>query len=386
MFFAMSAAAPLIDPPVMAPRLHALPDANREAAAEIAVGEQLLERGLYVEAAHALSGINTGGDVELAFRAFLGASWGRLYAGELDEALELAERARVLSERPEFTDVHRADALFHLGCVQLKLSNVALAISLYTVALELCDRSGAACDRLRADALQWRSRGYQLRRDWDAARSDVERALELSLATGDEHVNAHALFQASLIAERTNQTMLAVYYAEQAKDIYERLDDRRNIGRLLNNLGGLLFLLGRHDEAVSNLERAVALALEMSSTADAAQAISSLAQVHRRTGDLAEAEEQARYALELLDGRLDFIDERGNAQLVLGRTLTQRGAHDEAELVLEAADESFERLSSMSHRAAVTVAQGDLARLRGDGERASDLYRAAAESLQDFHF
>jgi tetratricopeptide (TPR) repeat protein len=382
----MSAAAPLIDPPVTAPRLRALPDVHQEVAAEIAFGEQLLERGLYVEAAHALSGINTGGDVELAFRAFLGASWGRLYAGELDEALDLAERARALSERPEFTDVHRADALFHLGCVQLKLSNVAIAISLHTVALELCDRSGSMCDRLRADVLQWRSRGYQLRRDWDAARADVERALELSLASGDEHVNAHALFQASLIAERTNQTMLAVYYAEQAKEIYERLDDRRNIGRLLNNLGGLLFLLGRHDEAVTNLQRAVALALEMGATADAAQAISSLAQVHLRSGDLEAAEEQARYALELLDGRLDFVDELGNAQLVLGRTLTQLGAYDEADDALDASDASFERLSSVSHRAAVTVAKGDLERLRGNCEHASDLYRAAAESLQDFHF
>jgi tetratricopeptide (TPR) repeat protein len=234
--------------------------------------------------------------------------------------------------------------------------------------------------------LQWRSRGYQLRRAWDAARADVEHALELSNASDDERTTAHVLFQASLIAERTKQTLLACYYAEEAKEIYERIGDRANYGRLLNNLGGLKFLLERPDEAVSLLQQAVAVALEVGGTADAAQAISSLAQVHLRTGALEFAEEQARYALELLDGRLDFTEEIGNAQLVLGRTLAERGALDDAARSLDDAQATFERLGSASHCSAVGVAKGDLARLQGNCELASDFYRDSAELLQDFHF
>jgi tetratricopeptide (TPR) repeat protein len=300
--------------------------------------------------------------------------------------LALAERARALSERPELTDVHRADAMFRHGCVRLKMSNVSVAVESFTLALELCDRSGANCDRLRADVLQWRSRGYQLRRAWDAARADVERALELSAAAGDERTTAHVLFQASLIAERTKQTTVACYYAEQAIEIYERVGDRANFGRLLNNLGGLKFLLGRPDEAVELLKRAVAVALEVGGTADAAQAISSLAQVHLRTGELEFAEEQARYALEVLDGRADFTEEIGNAQLVLGRTLGERGAFEDAARVLDEAEATYDLLWSASHRAAVGIAKGDLARLRGDSDLAADLFRASAELLQDFHF
>ena len=372
----------------MAPILRAVPDLDAELAAEISAAECHLEAARYAEAAAVLSDVHSlaSPNPHLAFRALVAESSARLYLGELDSSLELAERGRALSERPEFGDVHRADAMFRLGCVRLKMSNVSVAISSFTLALELCDRSGAMCDRLRSDVLQWRSRGYQLRRDWDAARADVERALELSITSDDEHTKAHVLFQASLIAERTNQTMLACYYAEEAKDIYERLGDRPNYGRLLNNLGGLSFLLGRHDEAVAQLQQAVAVALEVDGTADAAQAISSLAQVHLRTGDLESAEEQARYALELLDGRVDFTDEIGNAQLVLGKTLAQRGAFDEATHSLDAAEATFERLWSASHRAAVWVAKGDLARLQGNCELASDLYRASAELLQDFHF
>jgi tetratricopeptide (TPR) repeat protein len=368
--------------------LAAVPDTHAELEAEITLAEAQVERSRYAEAAAALSGLHglVAPDPELAFRALVAESSARLYLGELDAALELAKRAHALAERPELSDTHRADAMFRLGCVRLKMANVSDAISWFTLALEACDRSATPWDRLRADVLQWRSRGYQLRRAWDAARADVERALEISQSSDDERTTAHVLFQASLIAERTKQTLLACYYAEQAKEIYARLGDRANYGRLLNNLGGLKFLLDSPDEAVALLQQAVAVALELGGTADAAQAISSLAQVHLRTGALEFAEEQARYALELLDGRVDFTEEIGNAQLVLGKTLAERGAFGEAARSFDAAEATFERLSSLSHRAAVGVAKGDLARMQGNCEQASDFYRASAELLQDFHF
>jgi tetratricopeptide (TPR) repeat protein len=309
-----------------------------------------------------------------------------MYLGELDEALALLDRARAVAERREFADVDRAEVLYRLGCARLKRSDVALAVSLFTVALELCDKSSEGCDGLRSHVLEWRSRAYQMRRDWDAARTDVEHALELAQARDDEHTTAHLLFQASLIAERTDQTLLACCYAEQGKEIYERLDDRPNVGRLSNNLGGLRFLLGQTEEAVAHLTSAISIALELDNCADAAQAISSLAQVHLRTGEPELAEKHARHALELLAGRDDFIDEIGNAQLVLGRALADRGSFDEAEGWLCAAESSFERRASTSKRAAAWVAKGDLARRRGDCERAADLYRASTELLQDFHF
>jgi tetratricopeptide (TPR) repeat protein len=366
-----------------------VPGASCEIADAVSEAEGHLEGARYAAAAGAVSGLHglAAADPELAFRALVAESTARLYLGELDSSLTLVERARVVAEQPELTDIHRADAMFRLGCVRLKMANVSVAVSWFTLALELCDRSGTAkCDRLRADVLQWRSRGYQLRRAWDAARADVERALELATASGDERTTAHVLFQASLIAERTNQTMLARYYAEEAKGIYERIGDRANFGRLLNNLGGLSFLLGRPEEAVTLLRQAVAVALEVDGTADAAQAISSLAQVHLRSGELEFAEEQARYALELLAGRVDFTEEIGNAQLMLGKTLAERGAYGDAARTLEEADATFALLWSASHRAAVGVAKGDLARLQGDCNRAADLYRASAELLQDFHF
>jgi tetratricopeptide (TPR) repeat protein len=155
---------------------------------------------------------------------------------------------------------------------------------------------------------------------------------------------------------------------------------------MLNNLGGLNFLLGQPDKAEAFLKDAFGVALEVGNDTDAAYAVSSLAQVHLRTGDPTRAEQQARHALELLKDRNDQLNEIGNAQLVLGRALLDQDRLDEAEDALGQAEASLAQLSSASHRAAAWIAQGDLASKRGQDQGAARLYRMAAEALQDFNF
>jgi len=319
-------------------------------------------------------------------RVNLAESWARMHLGELREAEALAERARAVSEVPACTEIDRAQALYHLGCCRYKLSQVASAVTALSLALELCDHSSLPCDRLRVHVLEWRSRCYQRQRDFDAARVDVERALELAEGIQDEQSVAHVYFQASLVAERTKQWHVARFYAEQAKEIYDRQGDGRNAARLLNNLGGLHLLLGDPEAAIEHLKSAVRVAFDAGSDLDAAQAVSSLAQVHLRAGRVALAEQQARHALELLKDRLDYMDEIGNVQLVLGRALLEQGRSAEASVLFDAAEASFDELDSVSHRAAAWMAQGELAFRSGDKDAAVDLYRRAAEALQDFHF
>jgi tetratricopeptide (TPR) repeat protein len=323
---------------------------------------------------------------ELELRALLAESWAWMYRGQVRKAVRILDRARILAESPLFSDVERAEVLYRLGCCREKLSSIATAISLFSQALDLCDRSGLPCDRLRSHILEWRSRCHQRQRDWEAAREDVERALELAEGLNDRRTVAHVYFQASLVAERQGRWVLARSYAERAKSLYEEVADQINAGKLLNNLGGLNFLLGKPEEAKAYLKDAFRVALEVGSDLDAGYAVSSLAQVHLRSGDLDLAEEQARHALDLLGDRDEVLAEVGNARLVLGRSLLEQGRLDEAERTFALADESFSQLSSASHRAAIWVAQGDLAARRGDDRAAAHLYRDAAEALQDFRF
>ena len=277
--------------------------------------------------------------------------------------------------------------LFRLGVRRYKLSSIAdRDRAARRRRSTLAERSGCRATCCCSEILHCRSRCYRRQRDYEAAREDVERALELAEgAQRPAHVG-DLYFQASLLAEREGHWVLARKYAERAKAQYEEIADRANVGRLLNNLGGLNFLLGKPEDAIRYLKDAFATALEVGSDTDAAYAVNSLAQVHLRTGDAEHAEEQARHALRLLDGRIDLLDEIGNAQLVLGRSMLEQDRLDEAEASFGAAQKSFDQLSSASHRAAAWVAQGDLATRRGDDRAAAHLYRMAAEALQDVRF
>jgi tetratricopeptide (TPR) repeat protein len=356
----------------------------------IARAEAALESNAYQDAVDEIAQLGTALETvavpALHLRALLADSWGRMNVGEVREAIARLETARELVEAPSFSDVDRAEVLYRLGVCRYKLSSISTAVALLSEALELAERSGLPADRLRSSILGWRSRCYRRQRDWEAAREDVERALELAEGLNDRRTVAHHYFQASLIAERTGHWVLARSYAERAKAQYEELADQANVGRLLNNLGGLNFQLGKPQEAIRHLKDAYRVLLEVGTEAETGYVVSSLAQVHLRTGESKLAEEQARHALELLGERVDVLDEIGNAQLVLGRALLEQERLDEADEMFKAAEGSFEQLSSVSHRAAAWVAQGDLAVRRGDDRHAAHLYPRAAEALQDFRF
>ena len=358
--------------------------------AQLARAEALSEARRHLEAADLFASVRRDvgatGSAELEVRALAGEAWARAEDGDTREAVELLLVARELAEGPQFSDVDRADLLFRLGVCRYKLSSIATAIALFDEALALASGSDLPCDLLRADILGWRSRCRRRQRDFEAAREDVESALELARVADNPRVVANTYFQASLVAERMGHWVASRNYAQQAKALYEELNDDRNVGRLMLNLGGLQMLLGRPEQAIDHLKDSFAMAVEVESQPDAAQALGSLAGVYLRLEQYDDAEENARKALALLEGREDFLDEIGQSQLVLGRALMERGRLDEAEQCFLAADAVFEQMASVGHRAGAWVARGDLAGRRGDDGEAARLYRIAAEALQDIRF
>ena len=337
----------------------------------------------YTEVRAAVSATNS---IELDVRTRSGEAWARLQEGDVRTAIELLNSARALAEGSVFSDVDRAEIVFRLGVARYKLASTSTAVALLDEALSLAQGSDLPCDGLRSDIYHWRSRCHRRQRDFEAAREDVEHALELAQGVDDRRKMADAYFQASLVAERTGHWVLSRNYAERAKSLFQELDDERTVGRLLNNLGGLSLLLGKPHEAIEQLKASFAVAVEADSQADAGQAVNGLATVHLRLGEWEAADENAREALRLLDGREDFLDEIGQAQIVLGRSLLERERFDDAEECFRAADATFEQLSSISHRAGAWVALGDLAARRGEDVEAARLYRNAAEALQDLRF
>src|SRR6266576_498703 len=271
------------------------------------------------------------GVAELAVRALVGAGRTQMRMGALRQALELLNEARGVVEAGAFSDLERAEVFYALGVCRYQLNSVQTALGLLNEALALAERSGMPSDSLRSNILSWRSRCWRRQRDYEAAREDIERALQLAEDANDPRTIGAAYFQASLVADREGHWVLARSYAEKARAAYEELWDKVHVVQLTNNLGALNFLLGKTEEAIALLKEAFGIALDTGRDADAAQAVSSLAQIHLRMGNVEQAAGQARQALQLLHGKEDYLDEIGNAQLVLGRSLLEQGLLDEAE-------------------------------------------------------
>ncbi len=172
-------------------RAEALSEANRhdEAIAEFEQVRPALRRA---------------GAPEIELRALSGEAWTRIQRGEVREAVVLLQEARELAEGEIFSDVDRAEVLFRLGVCRYKLSSISTALGLFDEAFGLAERSGLPCDLLRSNILGWRSRCYRRQRDWEAAREDVERALELAESLNDRRNAAHVYFQASLACSTTS--------------------------------------------------------------------------------------------------------------------------------------------------------------------------------------
>lgn len=378
----MAAAAPLVELPPVTP-LTLVRDSDPLASAEALVAGHR-----YAEAAAALEELwdDVHHEPRLVLRHRLALAWAQLYLGEPEAADELLEHAEGLARSPQFDAADRAEVLFRRGCVAFNRAAVADASELLTRALESNARAPQPRGSLAARTHEWRARCHVARRDWDAATRDIDAALDHAAAAGDLEAQGNALFQASIVAERRSQWLLARYNAEQALEIAERLGNRLGVARILNNLGGIQFLSGETDDAERSLLAATEAASEAGSDADLAQAVNSLAQVYLRTERPLEARARALRAVELLAERPDFLDELGNAQLVVARSHQAEGEPADATEWLAQAEATYARLGSPGHLATVWVAQGDLAREAGDVDAAADLYRRAAESLQDIHF
>jgi tetratricopeptide (TPR) repeat protein len=321
-------------------------------------------------------------DRRLSLRLNLARGWALQSLGRMEEALvELGDARRDAEEAGSSDAV--ALALYRTGVVRYKMGSLATAASLLDEALRACDATRDPSDALRARIFNARAKIRRRQKDFTAAAEDVQQALELAHALNDDRVLAETYLDASLVAERRNEYTLAREHAERSKALFERVSDHEYVGKLLNNLGQLRAITGKPDEAVPLLRESFRIAVEQDNRIDAAFAASSLASARMHTGDLDGAIESGNRAIELLSGREEYREEEGNAQIVIGRAALSLGRIDQAEASFKAAADSFAAVETVSHLAGAWVALGDVAAARGEASRAAELYRQAAEALQD---
>jgi transcriptional regulator with XRE-family HTH domain len=352
----------------------------------LADGHRLLDEHRYGEALELFAPLRrslpAGAPRSTRRDAVRGETWALIRLGRVTEAAEVLGEASLAAGDGDETRGERAEIAYLTAVCCYTISEIAAAQVEFARALRLLDVADEPDDRLRLDIHQWRSRCYRRQRDWEAAREDIDLALELCEAVGDTRCRAEVNLQASLVAERQGRWVLARRYAEESRDGFGAVGDTVTAARVLNNLAGLNHSLGNDGVAVAQLQEALPVFVEAGLEAEAGYVLSSLAEIHRERGELDEAESAARRALELLDGRLDHVQEIGTAQLVLARAHLEQGELTEAEETLAAVDASYARTESISHLARSWMTRGELELQRRNNAEAARLYREAATALQ----
>ena len=301
----------------------------------------------------------------------------------LAESRALVERAELLRRRPR----RRAVPPGRSAATGSRASRPRSASS--TRPSSLAERSGLPCDDAPPEhlrlALALLPAPARLR---GRARGRRARARARRGASTTRGRSGQAYFQASILAERDGHWVLARTYAEKAKVQYEELTDRANVGRLLNNLGGLEFLLGKPEQAIEQLKHSFAVALEIGRDEDAAEAVSSLAQVHLRTGDRSAC--RGAGAARARDHRRPRRHARPRSATrgsCSAARCSSRTASTRPTTAFAAAEDAF---APTRRRPRIALRRGSpKATWRPNvatNGRASVLFRRAAETLQDFRF
>jgi len=349
-------------------------------------GRRLLDTHRYAEAIELFRPLRESlppGAPRTAYRdAMRGETWALIRVGRVTEAAELLAEARDMADGEGGARDEQAEVAYLTAVCCYTLSTMAAAHAEFARALQLLDEANEPNDLLRSDIHQWRSRCYRRQRDWEAAREDIDIALELVEALGDDRRSAEVNLQASLVAERQGRWVLARRYAEISHDLFAAVGDTVTRGRVLNNLAGLNHLLDSDEVAITQLREAFTIFVDANLEAEAGYVLSSLAEIHRERGELEEAEIEAQRALGLLEGRVDHVQEIGTAQLVLARAHLEQGELERAEDVLAAVDESYALAESVSHQARSWMVRGELELVRRNDAEAARLYREAATALQ----
>jgi tetratricopeptide (TPR) repeat protein len=181
-------------------------------------------------------------------------------------------------------------------------------------------------------------------------------------------------------AYRCGDAERAMFHAQEAMEIAERIGDAFSRTWAWSWMGGASVMAGHWDRAIEALGRAQAISAERSAAVDAESwALTWLAEAHHGLGDSDRAADLARDAAALARGREQPTPEIG-ASVALARILLAAqglSARDEIDAALARAQALVDATGAHGHEPAIHLELAELARQNGDeAERERELREA----------
>lgn len=384
-----------------------------------AVGE-LLEAGMAGEPDAALLSEHfwLSGDAERTWHYSIAAGDQAWAASATTEAIAAYERALGVRRRlRDVSPVELAAVAENLGDVLERAARYAEAERAYRAARwwvgpagstitpvrpRLARKLGVLCERTGrygASARWYRTALAQAREQHPAERAEIELCLAgLSLRRGRPHElvtwatraiesartaraprpRAHA--QMLMVAAATfDDSIDADTHAEAALRHFEAEGDQLRRGKVLNNLGILVYFKGDWVTAADHYIAAAAAFRAAGDIVEAASATNNLAEILSDQGHLDTAKDHFTRVLSSW-AKADYAIGIAVATSNLGRTLTRAGHFDRGRQLLEEARERFELLGATIYALDTSVRVAEAAVLAGDADRALSLLDEVAQS------
>jgi tetratricopeptide (TPR) repeat protein len=149
----------------------------------------------------------------------------------------------------------------------------------------------------------------------DRAHTTLTESLDLFRAIGDESGEAHVLNELGGVHWSLGDHDDAIALREQALEIYRRQGDNAGVARSLHLIGEDLRDVGEFERGAALLEEAMKIDSDIGDLYSAATSAHSLGDLALDQGDLIDATRRYRYALETVVG---IDDERGQAYCLAG--------------------------------------------------------------------
>lgn len=353
----------------------------RNVTAQLALGRVLIKGGSIQDALaplnQALSLAIQADNAEAKANTLQALGIAYKFLGRTDEAL--ANVRDSLAIKREIGDRRgTAASLSEIAFLQAQTGDVEAARAAYLEAIgirrEIGDDQGLSLLLLRLGGLE-----QGLGNDDEALRLSRD-ALRIQMEIGDEVLQASTLTSIGTLYDRRGEYSESVIYYQRALEIRERLGNPSDVADALHNLGETQIALGRYDRAQSYLLGALEMRREAADEVGAAYETFSLGRVYAATGRYGAARDAVDEALATF-GRLGEDGSWSAETLAFSAEVRAwLGRFDEAAATFDEAERAALDLDDQLVLTAVALGRGRLAELRGDGARALELYRAAADA------
>lgn len=298
----------------------------------------------------------------------------RALHGQIEEARALLTEALQVLDATDET-VRRVGALRNLALIETQLGDTEAAIAHLERALTL----SANADRdLRSDLLEVAAQAALAANDEQRALGYFTRDVEEAIALDPRDGTWRGLNAAALLRDAGSVEASLPFY-EAAVVTADRLGDEQLVFDARNDRAMALLELGRHDDAMAELEALVDFAGERANRVMEQQALYNLGEVARRRGDVTSAVRHGRAAVALARALSDLQAEV-ESLCNLGLALADAEDLREATRTYRQAERLARRLSAPLLQARAIGGRARVAFVAGRHDEAVELYQRAAAS------